>query len=432
MIRKTVLDNGLRVVTERIHEVRSVTLGLWVCTGSRYEREDQAGLSHYLEHLFFKGTETRSASDIAEAVDAVGGQLNAFTEKEVTCFYARIMDCHLPLAVELLCDMLLHSRFDPEEMERERGVILEEIKMYEDAPDEMVFEHFTRAVWGGHPLGRPILGRREAIAGLTRERLLEYLDEHYCPANMVVAAAGNLEHEELVRRLQEQFRGIPPGTGEPPVLSCPLAHPGTAVHYRECEQVYLCYGGQGLCHTDERRYALQVLDNILGGSVSSRLFQEIREKRGLVYTVSSFQSAYRDGGLFGIYAGTGRETLGQVLELIRAVLADLRGHGPSEAERERAQECLKGALALALESTSNRMMRLARSEIFHRRLIPVEEMIERIGAVTREDVMELAEELLDPERFTLTVLGPVEAVEGVAAVPALEGGAAAGHAARGF
>lgn len=419
MVRKTVLDNGITLVTEQIPEFRSCSLGIWVHSGSRHEREDQAGLSHFLEHMYFKGTESRNATQIAEAMDAVGGQLNAFTEKEQTCYYARVMDQHLPMAVDILSDMLLKSVFAADEIEREKGVILEEIKMYEDAPDEMVFDVFTSSVWGGHPLGRPILGCEKVIAGLTREQLLEYRDEHYLPQRMLVAAAGHVDHDELAGQVAGWF----PATKPDRIPSLrpggqPKPQPQKVIQYRDSEQVYVCYGSEGLSVTDERRYAMLVLDSVIGGSMSCRLFQEIRERRGLVYSVCTFQNSYRDCGLFGVYAGTSAEKLDEVLRLSRGILEEVRQKGLLPEELTRAREHLKGSIALAMESTSHRMMRLARSESFHGRLIPLEEVIDRIDAVGHDEVLELAQQVLDPERFTLAVLGPVSEVDGVPATGA--------------
>jgi len=416
MVRKTVLENGITLVTEQIPQFRSCSLGIWAQAGSRHERQEQSGLSHFLEHMLFKGTQRRNATQIAEAMDGVGGQLNAFTEKEQTCYYARVMDQHLPMALDILSDMFLNSVFDPHEIEREKGVILEEIKMYDDAPDEMVFDVFTSAVWRGHPLGRSILGTKEVISALTRERVLEYRNAHYVPPRLLVSAAGHLEHDLLVERVAGWFNGAP--LPEPPPLvpgGTPLAEPCKLVQYRDSEQVYLCYGVQGLAVTDERRYAMLVLDSVLGGSMSCRLFQEIRERRGLVYSVCTFQNSYRDSGLFGVYAGTSAEKVEEVLRLSREILEDVRQDGIRTEELDRAREHLKGSIALAMESTSHRMMRLARTQSFHGRIIPLEEVIERVDAVSHEDVLDLARTLLTPEKFTLAVLGPVQAVDGVPA-----------------
>lgn len=418
VVQKTELASGVTVVTEQVPEFRSCTLGVWIQAGSRHEVDGQAGLSHFLEHMYFKGTGQRTAAQIAETMDAVGGQLNAFTEKEQTCYYARVVDRHLPVALDVLEDMLLRSTFAPEELDREKGVILEEIKMYEDAPDEIVFDVFTSTLWGEHPLGRPILGRREVIEALDRDRLTAYRDAHYLPSRIVVAAAGRVDHAWLVERVGGWFPSAAPPAA-PPLLhgGRPAAQVARAIHHRDTEQVYLCYGAEGLHVSDDRRYALLLLDSVLGGSMSCRLFQEIREKRGLVYSVSTFQSSYRDSGLFGVYAGTSAEKLAEVLQVTREILEDVRQRGLTPAELERAREQMKGSLALALESTSHRMMRLARAQTFHGRLIPIEEVLERIDAVTHRDILELAGALLAPERFSMAVLGPVDEVEGVPAQP---------------
>lgn len=419
MVRKTILENGITLVTEQIPEFRSCSLGIWAQSGSRHEQEDQSGLSHFLEHMLFKGTPRRSATQIAEAMDGVGGQLNAFTEKEQTCYYARVMDQHLPKALDILSDMFLNSLFDTDELNREKGVILEEIKMYEDAPDEMVFDVFTSSVWDGHPLGRPILGSREVISGLNRDRLVEFMEERYVPSRLLVSAAGHVEHDEVADRVGRWFQGARP-PAPPPLLpgGAPQPSPRRIVQYRDSEQVYLCYGVQGLAVTDERRYAMLILDSVLGGSMSCRLFQEIRERRGLVYSVCTFQNSYRDCGLFGVYAGTSAEKVEEVLRLSREILEDVRQDGIRSEELDRAREHLKGSIALAMESTSHRMMRLARTQSFHGRIIPLEEVIERVDGVTHEDILDLARELLTPERFTLAVLGPVQSADGVPAAGA--------------
>ena len=417
MHQKTVLDNGLTIVTERIPEFRSCSLGLWVGAGSRFESDEQAGLSHFIEHLMFKGTTARTAYDIAVTMDGIGGQINAFTEKEHTCYYARVMDQHLPLALEVLSDMLLNSLLDPEEIEREKGVILEEIKMYEDTPDDHIYDLFTSQLYSGHSLGRPIIGRSEVVSSLRRSQLVSYMGERYLSGNLLVSAAGQVDHEAFVAMVQGKLGSLlKPGKAAnslvPPVPARPIN-----IYNKDCEQAYLCLGGPGLRHADPRRYVMLMLDSVLGGSMSSRLFQEIREKRGLVYSVGTFQSSYFDCGIFGVYAGTGRDKVEQVLELSRAILKQVRLEGLTTAEIERAREHLKGSLALGLESTSNRMMRLARTELYHGRFVPITEVISKIEAVTAQDIHELAETLLAEQNFSLAVLGPVDEIEGVKAVP---------------
>ncbi len=431
MYEKTILENGLTVVTEEMPEFRSCSLGIWATVGSRNEKSDQAGLSHFLEHLLFKGTPSRTAAEIAEAMDGVGGHINAFTEKESTCYYARVMDHHLPLALEILSDMLLNSLLDEEEIEREKGVVLEEIKMYEDAPDEIIFDLFTKNLWGDDPLGRPVIGRREVVSGLTRQELKSYLGRHYVAPNLIVAAAGQVRHQDFLNQVKGYLEKGLPTTRADINHSVPRSKPQTTVRTKDCEQAYMCYGCDGLSQTDDRRYAMLVLDSVLGGSMSSRLFQEIREKRGLVYSVGTFQNSYRDCGVFGIYASTSAERMPQVLDLTREVLTNLRKDGMTSVEFERSREHLKGSIALALESTSSRMMRLARCEHYYGRLISLEEVIAKIDAVTPAQVRELAEWLIDTERYTLTVLGPVSEIDGVKGRPLTAGAAGAAEAARG-
>ena len=300
MHQKTVLDNGLTIVTEKIPEFRSCSLGLWVGAGSRYETDEQAGLSHFLEHLMFKGTQKRTAYDIAVTMDGVGGQINAFTEKEHTCYYARVMDQHMPLALDVLSDMVLNSLLDPEEIDREKGVIIEEIKMYEDAPDDHIYDLFTRQMYEGHSLGRPIIGTEEVVGAMTRVQLAHYIEKRYTATNTMVACAGQVDHDAFVGMVQEQLAKHLK-SGEPDrTLTAPTAHSSSQIYNKDCEQVHLCYGGVGIGHADPRRYVMLMLDSVLGGSMSSRLFQEIREKRGLAYSVGTFQSSYFDCGMFGV------------------------------------------------------------------------------------------------------------------------------------
>ncbi|MBI3927432.1 MAG: insulinase family protein [Armatimonadetes bacterium] len=429
MYRKTVLDNGLTVVTEEIPEFRSCSLGIWVGVGSRDEADHQAGLSHFLEHILFKGTRHRSAYEIARQMDCVGGQLNAFTDKEHTCFYARVMHAHVPLALEILSDMMLHCLLDAEEVEREKGVILEEIRMFEDTPDDLTFNLFADTLWGAHPLGRRVIGDGAVISALTPATLRKFVSERYRAASMLVSAAGHVDHDDFVSRVEERLAGLS-RLPHQRVLEPPRPLVAPQVRYKDCEQAYLCYGREAIPHTDERRYALLVLDSILGGSMSSRLFQEIRENRGLVYSVGTFQNSYFDAGMFGIYAGTSASKVQEVLDVTREILDQMRSHGLTPEELERGREHLKGSVALGMESTSNRMMRLARSELYHRRLISLSEVIQKIDEVTPEAVEELGSWLLDHGRYALAVLGPVEHVDGVQARPLEPDTAAAREAAR--
>ncbi|MGE5552758.1 MAG: M16 family metallopeptidase [Betaproteobacteria bacterium] len=405
MYQKTVLENGLRVVTEYLPHVRSVAMGFWFGVGARHEDARSNGLSHLIEHLIFKGTEKRSARQIAEEFDSTGGQLNAYTSKEYTCYYARVLDKHLPRATEVLADMILHSRFAEEDLEKEKGVVQEEIKMYEDSPDEMVHDLFTQAILDGHPLGRTILGTARTVASFTREDLLAYRHRHYTPDNLVVAAAGHVEHEAVVAEVERHFRefsGRRVGDGEHQWT----AKPRPVLRPKDTEQVHLCLGVEGLRRNDDRKYALFTLDVILGGGMSSRLFQELREERGLVYSTYSYHVCYQETGVFGIYAGTSPQNADQVVELVQQEFARLLADGVGEEELQRAKEQLKGSLVLSLESTASRMSRIAKSELFDERYDTPDELVAKVDAVTAEDVDALARELLAPERVTLAAVGP--------------------------
>lgn len=417
MQEKTVLSNGLTVVSERVPELRSCSLGIWCGAGSRFETDRQAGLSHFLEHMFFKGTGSRSAYDIAVSMDSVGGQLNAFTDREHTCYYARVMDRHLPLAVDILSDMVNDSLFDADEIEREKGVVLEEIKMYEDTPDDQVFELFNRSFYHSHPLGRPIIGYAPMVRELAREDLVEYVEHRYHPTNLLIACAGQVDHDDLVRQIEKHFDGARKPRRPLAESPKPATRQHRSVYHKACEQTYLCLGAPGIAYVDPRRYTMLVLDSVLGGCMSSRLFQEIREKRGLVYSVSTVQTALSDCGTFGVFAGTSAEKVPEVLQVARQIFSDVAGQGITDEELDRAKELLKGALALNLESTSSRMMRIARNNLYYGRFVPVEETIQRIDDVTHSEVKELASWLLDPERYSLAALGPVTEVDGVAAQP---------------
>lgn len=407
---KTVLPNGLRVITEKIPHVRSVSLGVWIAAGSRLERPDQAGISHLIEHMLFKGTERRNAREISSAIDGRGGTLNAFTAKEHTCYYARCLDEHLPIAVDLLDDMLRHSLLDPEELRKEKSVVCEEIKMYEDVPDDLVHDLFVSELWPDHPLGRPIAGTTESVTGFGRADLLAYMADHYRDDQIVISASGNLEHEWLVDRLVARAPSghqapRPIVWGEPPA---PLRAPRLVVRRKEIEQVHLVLGGPGLPIGHDQTLALQLLHTILGGGASSRLFQEIREKRGLAYSVYSYHSAFRDAGNCGIYAACSPSQAPEVLRLIREIMGEAGATGITEAELEEAKAQLKGQLMLGLESTSARMTRLGRGELNLGHVLSADETIERIDRVTIEAVQKLAAEL-STQTNVLSVVGPVEA-----------------------
>ncbi len=406
MYHKTVLENGVTILTEEIPHVRSVVLGVWVEVGSRDEAPEYHGLSHFIEHLFFKGTHRRTASEIAESLEAVGGQLNAFTTKEYTCYYARVLDEHFDLAADVLTDMFFNSRFAKEDLEREKNVVLEEIKMYEDTPDELVHDVFASTLWQGHPLGRPVLGRQETVRNFDREAVLSFYERYYLRGRVIVAAAGHITHQQVVDRLSGAFAAIGPPAGGTPSVHRPVPHREVTCRTKDTEQVHLCLGTAGLSLDHEQLYVLQVVNTVLGGGLSSRLFQQIRERRGLAYSVYSYHSSYRDSGIFGIYAGLSKENTRQVLELICREVLDLSANGLRPEELRRAKDQLKGGLLLSLESVSTRMSRLAKSELYLRRHLTPEEVVERIERVTDEDVRRLAADMLRPEDFSIAVVGP--------------------------
>ena len=410
-IRRSDHDSGMRLVTERMPWVRSVSLGIWVTAGSRDEQPRIAGASHFLEHLLFKGTKTRTARDIAEAFDVVGGDLNAFTAKEHTAFYARVLDRDLPMAVEHLCDMIQHSLIRAADLDAERTVILEELNMHEDAPDELVHDLFMERLWPGEPLGRPVLGTVETISSMSRDQVRRFWRRHYVPGNFVVAAAGNLEHENLEGMVssfldtanQGEARGtIVQAEGEPPKPTG-----GAHIRHRKTEQAHICLGTAGLARNDPRRFAMGVVNDAIGGGMSSRLFQEIREKRGLVYSVFSYHSMFAQTGAFVIYAGTAPSRAHEVLGLITKELESVAEKGVTDEELDRARSHMKGSMVLSLEETSARMSRLAKSEIAHGEVIGLDEILERIDAVTAEDARGVAEEVLSRPR-ALTVIGPFD------------------------
>ncbi len=407
MYRKTTLPSGLRVLTEAMPAVRSATIGIWADVGSSVETRPKRGVSHLVEHMLFKGTPRRTARAIAETMDGVGGNLNAFTDKESTCYYAKVMDRHVPLATNVLADMFLHSTFDPHELSKEQKVVLEEIKMYDDSPDELIHDLFLQTMWTGSNLGEPTIGFADTIAAFTPDDLRAHLRAHYAPNAVVVAAAGNVEHDRFVELVADEFASFE-GSCARPVPEAPRATPDRLVRQKDSEQAYVVVGTQGLSIRDERRYALSLLDTILGGGMSSRLFQEIREKRGLVYTVYSFQAAYRAAGLFGAYAGTSPKNVQACIDLVVEQFAKIRDVRVGHDELHLAKEHIKGSLTLSLESTSSRMIRLGRNEFALGRHVAPEEIEHRIDAVTADEVQELARDLLLEEHLGLCIIGPVD------------------------
>ncbi len=414
LVRRTVLPGGLRIVTESVPTVRSATFGVWVGVGSRDESPRQAGCSHYLEHVLFKGTERRSALEISAAVDAIGGELNAFTTKEYTCYYARVLDSDLPTAVDVVLDVVTSALLLSDDVDNERGVILEEIAMHDDDPTDMVHDEFAQAVFGPSPLGRPILGTVDSIEGLSRATINGYYRRNYTPDRMVVAAAGNLDHASVVRMVRQAFERAG-GLGDPalepaaPRVGGHPRHRRPDVHLvsRPTEQANLVLGMPGVSRVDDRRFALGVLNSALGGGMSSRLFQEVREKRGLVYSVYSYNAQYADAGLFGIYAGCLPNRVDEVLDLCRTELDKVVAGGITVEEMARGKGQLRGSLVLGLEDTSSRMSRIGKSELLYGELLSVDELLRRIDAVTDEDVRQVAQEVLGATP-TLAVVGPFE------------------------
>jgi predicted Zn-dependent peptidase len=404
-IRRTSYPNGLLLVTERMPNIRSVALGVWMKKGSRHETADQNGISHFIEHLLFKGTETRTAQDIALVIDSVGGQMDAFTTKEHTCFYFKVLDRHLDIAIDLLADIVRHPKFLPEEIEKERKVIYEEIKMVDDTADELVYDLFSEAFYGDHPLGRPIQGTLESVGRMETPALSRFFRESYQPANLLVTAAGHLDHDRVALALEKAFGDMPGGTGAllgPP----PATRSGMALKdKKELGQLHLCLGVPGVSMDDARRYPEYVLNTVLGGTMSSRLFQHIREERGLVYSVFSSANSYLDTGNLIIYAATSPESAREVTTLVLDELRRLKAEPVGAAEVQLAKDHLKGNLMLSLESSSSRMSNLARQEIYFGRQFDLDEIMAGIDQVQASDLTALARELFDPSRCTLAALG---------------------------
>lgn len=406
-MQKTVLDNGMTIVTESIPYVRSVTLGFWLKVGSRHEGANQYGMSHMIEHMMFKGTGQRSAREIAETIDATGGQLNAFTDKEHTCYYGKVPDEHLVLLIDVLADMLQNSTFDACELEKEKCVILEEIRMYEDSPDDLVHEAIAERLLCPHPLGRGVLGTALSVQSFQREDLIDYLAWQYVPPSMIISAVGNISHGQVVDEIERRFRGSKGVSPTPQVAPAPNGQ-GDFVKMKDIEQVHLCLGVPGLSRKDADRYVLHVLDTALGGGMSSRLFQSLREEKGLVYSTYSYHSCYEDLGLAGIYAGTSPDNAVSVMDLIKLECERVARQGLAFDELNRAKEQMKGSMLLSLESMATRMSRLAKAELYDEELLSPEEIVAKIDAVTGEDVQRLAERLFGNIPFSLALVGPTD------------------------
>ena len=407
LYNKTTLDNGIRIVTEKIPHLHSVSVGIWVDAGSRDEERDESGITHFIEHMLFKGTYRRSALQIAKEFDAIGGLSNAFTSKEHTCFHAKVIDYHLPLVIDILSDIFLNSKFDKEEMNRERAVILQEICMVEDTPDDYIHILLSEHFWGNHSIGRPIYGYRDTVQSFDKPKIKSYMKKHYHPGRIVIAAAGNVEHNGLIRLVQDSFGNL---AKNPNSYKRSRPQPNPEIHCttKELEQTHLCIAAQTCSLKDHERYLCGVFNIILGGSMSSRLFQEVREKRGLAYSVYSFVSMHSDTGMLGIYAGVHKDKLNAALEAIRRTIAELKTKPVNEDELKLAKDHIKGNMYLNAESSDSRMSRLAKNEILYNRLVPFEEIEENLESVTASEIREWINETFEADKLALEVLGPVK------------------------
>lgn len=407
-IRRTVLPSGLIVLTERMEHVRSVAMGVWMRAGSRHEIPELNGISHFVEHMVFKGTKSRSAQRIAREVDAIGGNLDAFTGKETVCFNVKVLDEHVPTALDVLSDLILNPVFAIEEIARERGVILEEIKMDEDNPDTLVHEIFTQSFWKDHPLGKPILGTRETVRSFEQNTLLRFFEQRFLAGNMIFSAAGNLEHDGFVELVSKHFGSLSPGAISSDTVAPTVTSRINLRNKKSLEQVQLCLGVPAPPVADESRYTTLLLNTLLGGGMSSRLFQTVREERGLVYAIYSDLNPYRDTGSLCVYAGTSSDRALQVIDLIMEEFRRLKTEPLQPDELRRAKDQLKGNLLLSLESSMSRMSNLARQQMYFERFFGLEEILAKVEDVTEEQVMAMATELFQPEKVAVTLLGRLD------------------------
>jgi predicted Zn-dependent peptidase len=407
MINKTVLPNGVGIISEEISHVRSVSIGVWVRCGSCNENSHTNGTAHFIEHMLFKGTEKRSAFDIAWAIDSVGGVMNAFTGKELTSFYIKIPDYHLPLAIDILADIFNNSSFDETEIEKEKSVVFQEINMLEDSPDEFIHDFFEGVFWDSHPLGLPILGTKERVEGLNRETISQFFRSRYRGENLILTAAGNLKHDRLVDLVSNTF-GLLSGQGMETEVSAPVFSARTSVLKKDLEQVHMVIGVPAPSAVSPKRHACMLMNAVLGGSMSSWLFQEVREKRGLAYDIQSYMIPYTHVGLLGVYVGMNRKKVPDVLRLVFEAFSRLGDELLGETELRAVKEQLKGNYLLGMESTDNRMTRLARNEVYFQRHVSEEEVIANLEAVTSEDIRVLAAELFSPDVLSVAAIGRIK------------------------
>jgi predicted Zn-dependent peptidase len=406
-IKRTLLPNGVRIVTERIDYVRSASIGIWVGAGSRDESDENRGISHVIEHMLFKGTTMRSAEQIALDMDKIGGYLNAFTEKEHTCYYARVLTEHISDCLDILGDIFLRSEFPEDELMREKNVILEEIKERDDLPDDLVHDLFFETVWPDHNLGKSVVGSPETVLSMTRQQLYDYMRREYAPNRIVIAAAGNLDHDKIVAQLSEGFGSITtPDGARPRIESVPKARVGSRIVKKPVEQAQVVMGVPSFSIFDDRKYELGMLDIMLGGGMSSRLFQEIREKRGLAYTVGAYSSSFREGGLFAIYAGSSPEAVEQVVDLSKAQCDEIAEGKFTKDELSRAKIQVRASLEIGLESMSSRMNRIGKDELIFDKVIPLDEISAKIDAVTEEQVQAVASDLFKGREMAMALVAP--------------------------
>lgn len=408
MYKKFKLKNGIRVVFEQIPYVKSVALGIWIKTGSMNEMPDNNGISHFIEHMLFKGTEKRSASVIAESFDNIGGQINAFTGKECTCYYAKTLNEHVDLVIDILSDMLFHSTFTKKDINVERKVIIEEIGMYEDSPEELVHDVLSETVWAGSTIGYPILGTIKSLKGINRNKLLDYIVKNYTPDNTVIAVAGNLDDKRLVEMLEENFGEWLPETNVIRDINTVEFKPDISIREKETEQVHLCIGFEGIKNGDDKLYPLLAVNNIFGGSMSSRLFQKIREKKGFAYSIYSYPTTYNDAGLLAIYAGMKPEHLNKVIDLIHSEVKLLLKNGITPQELEKSKEQLKGNYILGLESTGSRMNSIGKSELLLGYINTPDEILEKINKITMNDIDEIIKNVFKPDSKGISIVGSIK------------------------
>lgn len=409
-VNKSVLDNGLKIVTERVESVKSVSVGIWVKTGSRNETPKQSGITHFLEHMLFKGTESRSSYDIAMSMESVGGYLNAFTSSEYTCYYSRCLNTQLERALDVLSDMVLHPSFPEEEIAKEKKVVIEEMKMYRDSPDDYLFEKFSGQVFKGHPLGRPVIGYEDTVSVFERQDLYDYMNDRYSPGNLLISVAGNAEHEEVVDIVSKYFGVLDSREDDQEEQAITNYEADKVELTKAIEQAHLILGRRGLDYDHEDKFHLLLANTVLGGGMSSRLHQNIREKYGYCYTISTFNQSYQDTGLFGIYVGTDLDYVQHVRELINKELNKLKEEEIPARELEEAKAQLKGKLVLSLESTSNRMSRLAKSEIYYDRFITIDELIEEIDRVKPAEIQKFSQDFFDNNLYSEALLVPEKSV----------------------